>query len=107
MIVKEDLGNGMIRTYSDLGVQIEREGVQYSEAIDPAGLEREYTETDFPVKIGIETMAEMKAYTDSKIRELIGQYQANQAALLSLMPLETQAEMIQNDTDNILFQEGI
>lgn len=57
MIVREDLGNGLIRTYSDLGVQIEREGVQYSEAIDPTGLEREYTETDLPVEIGIETMA--------------------------------------------------
>lgn len=50
MIVKEDLGNGLIRTYSDLGVQIEREGVQYSEAIDPAGLGREYTETDIPAE---------------------------------------------------------
>lgn len=50
MIVKEDLGNGLICTYSDLGVQIEREGVQYAEAIDPAGLGREYTETDIPAE---------------------------------------------------------
>ena len=46
MIVREDLGNGLIRTYSDLGVQIEREGVQYAEAIDPIELGREYTETE-------------------------------------------------------------
>ena len=34
------------RTYSDKGMMIEREGVRYSEAVDPANLGREYTETD-------------------------------------------------------------
>ena len=34
------------RTYSDKGMMIEREGVRYAEAIDPAELGREYTETD-------------------------------------------------------------
>ena len=34
------------RTYSDKGMMIEREGVRYSEAIDPAELNRQYTETD-------------------------------------------------------------
>ena len=33
------------RTYSDAGMMIEREGVRYSEAIDPAELGRTYTET--------------------------------------------------------------
>ena len=33
------------RTYSDEGMMIEREGVQYREAIDPANLGRQYTET--------------------------------------------------------------
>ena len=37
------------RTYSDEGMMIEREGVQYSEAIDPAELNRQYTETDIPI----------------------------------------------------------
>lgn len=32
------------RTYSDAGLLIERDGVQYSEAIDPADMGREYTE---------------------------------------------------------------
>lgn len=32
------------RTYSDAGLMIEREGIQYSEAIDPAELGRVYTE---------------------------------------------------------------
>lgn len=37
------------RTYSDAGYMIERDGVLYSEAIDPAELERTYTETDQPI----------------------------------------------------------
>ena len=34
------------RTYSDKGLMIEREGNRYDEAIDPAHLNRVYTETD-------------------------------------------------------------
>ena len=34
------------RTYSDAGCYIERDGVRYSEAVDPADLERTYTETN-------------------------------------------------------------
>ena len=36
------------RTYSDKGMMIEREGVRYEEAIDPAGSGRTYTESDTP-----------------------------------------------------------
>lgn len=39
------------RTYSDSGMMIERDGVRYSEAIDPAELNRQYTETDEPIEI--------------------------------------------------------
>ena len=38
------------RTYSDKGMMIEREGVRYEEAIDPAELNRVYTETDEPIE---------------------------------------------------------
>ena len=38
------------RTYSDAGMMIERDGVRYSEAIDPAELGREYIETDEPIE---------------------------------------------------------
>ena len=37
------------RTYSNAGFMIERDGVRYSEAIDPAELNRTYTETDEPI----------------------------------------------------------
>lgn len=33
-------------TYSDVGFYIERDGVEYSDAIDPIDIEREYVETD-------------------------------------------------------------
>lgn len=38
------------RTYSDAGYYIERDGAQYSEAIDPAEYNRQYTETDIPIE---------------------------------------------------------
>lgn len=40
------------RTYSDQGMMIEREGVRYSEAVDPADMDRRYTETDEPIQKG-------------------------------------------------------
>ena len=52
MIKTENLtinGKSFIRTYSDNGFMVEREGVRYSEAIDPAEFNRQYTETDEPV----------------------------------------------------------
>jgi hypothetical protein len=38
------------RTYSDLNMMIERDGVRYSEAIDLAELNRQYIETDEPIE---------------------------------------------------------
>lgn len=54
MIITENVlinGKAFRRTYSDEGFMIERDGVQYSEAIDPIGFEdRVYTETDIKVE---------------------------------------------------------
>ena len=44
-------GVNLYRTYSDKGMMIERDGVRYGEAIDPAELNRQYTETDEPIEI--------------------------------------------------------
>lgn len=51
MVVYEFYGTNrkgveLTRAYSDEGYLIEREGVKYEEAVDPADLHREYTETD-------------------------------------------------------------
>ena len=39
-------------TYSDSGYMIERDGVRYSEAVDPIDSGRLYTETDEPIDVG-------------------------------------------------------
>ena len=45
--------NGVVYayTYSDSGFMIERDGVYYSEAVDPLDSGRVYTETDKPIEI--------------------------------------------------------
>lgn len=49
-MTRED-GVVLNRTYSDKGMMIERDGVRYSEAVDPAELNRQYTETDEPIEV--------------------------------------------------------
>lgn len=58
-MTRED-GVVLNRTYSDKGMMIERDGVRYSEAVDPAEFDRLYTETDEPVAEQI-TETELKA----------------------------------------------
>lgn len=50
MIIVESYKDNLIRTYSSLGYYIERDGVRYSEAIDPAEFGRTYVETDEPIE---------------------------------------------------------
>lgn len=58
---KEINGVEYAYAYSDAGMMIEREGAQYSEAIDPINSGREYTETDIPVPV-IENEATVEDY---------------------------------------------
>ena len=54
MIVTENLtinGVEFVKTYSDSGFMVERDGVRYGEAIDPAEFGRTYTETDGPIEV--------------------------------------------------------
>ena len=47
MIIQEHFdvnGQDFIRTYSDAGRYVVRDGIEYSEACDPANLNRQYTE---------------------------------------------------------------
>lgn len=53
MIVQESMkirDKDFVKTYSDAGFYIEREGIMYSEAIDPAEFGRVYIETDIPIE---------------------------------------------------------
>jgi hypothetical protein len=52
MIISENItinGHEFIRTYSDNNKMIERDNVQYFEAIDPVGFDRVYIETDIDI----------------------------------------------------------
>lgn len=49
------------RTYSDSGYMVERDGVRYSEAIDPAELGRTYIETNEHIEGEVTTETEQKA----------------------------------------------
>ena len=66
MIVTEFMtinGKAFVRTYSDNGYMVEREGIRYAEAIDPAELGRVYAETDEPIEHGMTEIEEKaKAY---------------------------------------------
>ena len=57
--------NGVVYdyAYSDSGYMIERDGVRYSEAIDPLDSGRLYTETDEPIDVVTkeETVEDYKA----------------------------------------------
>lgn len=44
-------GKEFIRTYSDIGVMVERDGVLYGEAIDPVDSGRVYTESNQPIEL--------------------------------------------------------
>ena len=65
MIVTEPMtinGKSFIKTYSDSGYMVERDGIRYSEAIDPAEFNRQYTETDELIETGDDlTELEQKA----------------------------------------------
>ena len=51
MIIQEQIGNDLVKTYSDKGMMIRKIGTDelYSEAIDPQKFHREYEETDIPI----------------------------------------------------------
>lgn len=54
MIVTENLtinGRPFVKTYSDAGYKVERDGVRYDEANDPEEFDRVYTETDEPIEV--------------------------------------------------------
>ena len=51
---RED-GVRLVRTYSDIGRLLERDGVVYEEAIDPEDSGRVYVESDETVEVDAET----------------------------------------------------
>lgn len=58
------------RTYSDKGMMIEREGVRYSEAIDPVEMNRQYIETDEPIDKDADPLAATEADYQNALRDM-------------------------------------
>lgn len=54
-------GRQLTRTYSDGGYYIQREGVRYAEAIDPADSGRMYEESATPIGDGEATIEDYQA----------------------------------------------
>ena len=50
MVVYEPYNDILVRAYSDKGMYIERDGVQYVDAIDLKEFGHTYTETDIPIE---------------------------------------------------------
>ena len=52
MIIQEQIGSDLVKTYSDKGMMIRKIGTDelYSEAIDPKKFNREYEETDIKIE---------------------------------------------------------
>lgn len=64
MIVREIItinGKDFLHTYSDSGMLIERDGVMYSDAIDPIESGRTYTESSMSIEEYNSIMAEREA----------------------------------------------
>ena len=64
MIIQENIGNDLVKTYSDKGVKIHGGSPEgdYDEAIDPISAGRTYVETDIPIDDGeSEDETEVKA----------------------------------------------
>ena len=64
----------------------------------PSTVIKNYSGTDMELSY----VADTKNYTDNKIKEAVSAQTQSLANLLSLMPLSTQAAMIEADTNNIL-----
>lgn len=61
MIVTESMlinDREFIRTYSDGGYLVERDGMKYCEAMDPAEMNHEYTETQERIQYGLSDIEE-------------------------------------------------
>lgn len=74
MIVTEQLtinDRQFTKTYSDSGFMVERDGAQYSEAIDPSEFGRTYTETDIPIEGEGKSEVEQKAETDLTVKDTL------------------------------------
>ena len=68
-------GKPFIRTYSDDGMMIERDGIEYDEAYDPIDTGRVYTETNHIIENVTEDIDELK----QKYADVVSKYNTAEA----------------------------
>ena len=68
-------GKPFIRTYSDDGMMIERDGIEYDEAYDPIDTGRVYTETNHIIETVTEDIDELK----QKYADVVSKYNTAEA----------------------------
>ena len=108
MIIREPLENDLVRIYSDKGVYIHGgfPEADYSEVIDPADVEREYTETDIPISQQeteepsqeAVTLESLKAQMDAMSRVQRGRTEINgEAITIAIDPVYPMAAAVTLD----------
>ena len=70
---KEINGVVYVYTYSDSGFMIERDGVRYSEAVDPLDSGRVYTETETPIETPEMTTEERLQDAETALEIMFGE----------------------------------
>lgn len=99
MIVQEDLGNGIVRTYSNLGFKIHGGYPEsdYDYSYDPAEANRVFVETDIPVETKPEGPVQY-----SKVKILLAAQEAGFATdLITLIKSDPMLECIWNASNVI------
>lgn len=88
MIISETIklnDTNFTKTYSDAGFYIERNGVNYVEAIDPLGSGREYTETD--------TLIETESATTEEQLRQVAEKTAKNSADIEYLAMMTNTDL--------------
>ena len=109
MIIREPLENNLVRIYSDKGVYIHGgfPEADYAEVIDPADVEREYTETDISIAYPETepkppqepiTLEALKAQMDAMSRVQRGRTEINgEAITIAIDPVDPMAAAVTLD----------
>ena len=111
MIVSENLGNGIVRTYSNSGVKIHGGYPEsdYDLVYDPEDAHREYTETNIPIDAppapepGHRSLSRVKLYRQFKAKGMWEQIKAWMQATEKWEEWEYSTTL---DEDNILVVEA-
>lgn len=82
-----------LHTWSDDGMKIERDGVEYDEAYDPVETNRIYTETSHLIEVATENIQELQ----EKYSEAVSKYNIAQAKAERLARIKARIETLRDE----------